>query len=166
MYNKKLVFLYIILIVISTTTYSQVTGDQYILSSAGNKADLSTGHSMTWTVGELIIETGIQTDENDYTQGFHQPYMDVTIIEDYSIDLNINIFPNPATEQLNLRYKKFNKGDALCLYDAVGKLLLRKPIVDARMTLPFNTYSTGLYYLVILNEDNEKIKSFKVQKSH
>jgi hypothetical protein len=121
---------------------------------------------MTWTVGELIIETGIQTDLNDYTQGFHQPYMDVTIIEDYSIDLSINIFPNPATEQLNIRYKQFKKGDALCLYDAVGKLLLRKQIVDAKMTLPFNAYSTGLYYLVILNEDNEKIKSFKVQKSN
>ena len=166
MCNMRFVFFSIIILVSSTTSYSQVTGDQYILSSAGNRADLSTGHSMTWTVGELIIETGIQTDLNDYTQGFHQPYMDVTIIEDYSIDLNINIFPNPATEQLNIRYKQFKKGDALCLYDAVGKLLLRKQIVDAKMTLPFNTYSTGLYYLVILNEDNEKIKSFKVQKSH
>jgi len=159
-------FLGIILIVGSATTYSQVSGDQYILSAGGNKADLSTGHSMTWTLGELIIETGIQTELNDYTQGFHQPYIDVTVIEDSIIDLNINVFPNPAIAQLNMRYNKFKQGDVLCLYDEIGKLLLIEQIIDANMILPFEAYSTGIYYLVILNKDNEKIKTFKVQKSH
>lgn len=159
-------FLGIILIVSSVTTYSQVTGDQYILSSAGNRADLSTGHSITWTLGEMIIETGVQTGLNDYTQGFHQPYIDVTVIEDSIIDSNINVFPNPAIAQLNIRYDKFKKGDVLCLYDAIGKLLLIEQIVDANMILPFEAYSAGIYYLVILNKDNDKIKTFKVQKSH
>jgi len=159
-------FLGIILIVSSIASYTQVTGDQYILSSTGNRADLSTGHSITWTLGEMIIETGAQTGLNDYTQGFHQPYIDVTVIEDSIIDSNINVFPNPAIAQLNIRYNKFKQGDALCLYDAIGKLLLIEQIVEANMILPFEAYSAGIYYLVILNKDNEKIKTFKVQKSH
>ena len=159
-------FLGVILIVSFLTSYSQVTGDQYILSSAGNRAHLATGHSITWTMGEMIIETGVQTGLNAYTQGFHQPYIDVTVIEDSIIDSNINVFPNPAIAQLNIRYDKFKKGDVLCLYDAIGKLLLIEQIVDANMILPFEAYSAAIYYLVILNEDNEKIKTFKVQKSH
>ena len=114
----------------------------------------------------MIIETGVQTGLNAYTQGFHQPYIDVTVIEDSIIDSNINVFPNPAIAQLNIRYKEFKQGDALCLYDAIGKLLLIEQIVDANMILPFEAYSAGIYYLVILNKDNEKIKTFKVQKSH
>ena len=65
----------ILLISLSLNIISQTSSDQFINSSAGNTGIISNGYEISWTMGELVVETGI-----DYTQGFHQPNLLITII--------------------------------------------------------------------------------------
>jgi len=143
----------------------QLTAEQYILSTSGSQGAFLNNHSMSWTMGEMLIETGTQSDHK-FTQGFHQPILKLTTIQDLQVDLLLEIYPNPATEQLNIQLENFEPGYSFQLYDALGKLLLTEPLLSSNKVIPFNSYSTGLYFLVFTKGDNEKLKTFKIQKSH
>ncbi len=137
---------------------------QVVISTQGNSTSNSDG-SLDYTIGEVVITFG--TDGLiDLTQGFHQPILKLTTIQDLQVDLLLEIYPNPATEQLNIQLENFEPGYSFQLYDALGKLLLTEPLLSSNKVIPFNSYSTGLYFLVFVKGKNEKLKTFKIQKSH
>ena len=57
-------------------------------------------------------------------------------------------------------------GDRFKLLDAAGKLILDQSIKSNEILVPFQSYSTGVYFLIFTNNNNEKLKSFKIQKSN
>ena len=69
----------------------QLTAEQYILSTSGSQGTFLNNHSMSWTIGEMLIETGTQSD-NKFTQGFHNP--DIIVIEEITIFVPTGISPN------------------------------------------------------------------------
>ena len=87
-------------------------------------------------------------------------------IIEFEIDFQVNLYPNPAIEQLNVHIDNYKSGYSFQLYDALGKLLVVKKIESEDIVLPFSSYSTGLYFLVFLEEADKKLKTYKVQKSH
>ena len=56
---------------ISCSLTAQLSAEQFILSTSGSDADLSNNQNLSWTLGEVIIHTGSQSNYN-FTQGFHQ----------------------------------------------------------------------------------------------
>ena len=96
----KYIFSSIILILYAFSTinyYSQTTGEEFIISTAGEDAIMSNGNQVSWTIGELVTVTA-EMPEKHFTQGFHQPYINVTDIIDHQPSYMVNIFPNPATD--------------------------------------------------------------------
>ena len=137
---------------------------QVVIATQGNSTSNSDG-SLDYTIGEVVITFG--TDGfNDLTQGFHQTTLKLVTVEDLQVDLLLDIYPNPATEQINIHLENFEPGYSFKLYDALGKLLLTEPLLSSNKVIPFNSYSTGLYFLVFTKGENEKLKTFKIQKSH
>jgi len=164
----KYIFSSIFLILYTLLTinyYSQTTGEEFIISTAGEDAVMSNGNQVSWTIGELVTVTA-EMPEKHFTQGFHQPYINVTDIIDHQPSFLVNIFPNPATDYLFIKLETIRKGNRYQLIDVKGKLLLNEPIVNTEITLPFYSYSTGVYFLVFINKENEKLKTYKIQKSH
>ena len=164
----KYIFSSIILILYTLFTinyYSQTTGEEFIISTAGEDAIMSNGNQVSWTIGELVTVTA-EMPEKHFTQGFHQPYINVTDVIDHQPSFMVNIFPNPATDYLFIKLETIRKGDRYQLLDVKGKLLHNEPIVNTEITLPFNSYSTGVYFLVFINNENEKLKTYKIQISH
>ena len=151
----------ILLISLSINIISQTTSDQFINSTSGNTAVISNGYEISWTMGELIVETG-----NDYTQGFHQPNLLITLIENHSTAYNINIYPNPAIDFVNISSNEQLVGCKMNLVDFNGKLILEEFVNSNEISLPFNNYSTGTYLLTFINQENKILKTFKIQKSH
>ena len=144
---------------------SQSSGDQYILSTSGEDAIMSNGHQVTWTIGEMVTLTGDLPNET-YTQGFHQPNISVTFIEDIQINFSVNIFPNPVTDIVTIKLENQEKGYRLKLFDLAGKLILDDSINSNEILIPFSAYSTGVYFLVFTDRKNKKLKTYKIQKSH
>ena len=69
----KLYFIHLIFcLTISFSFTAQLSAEQYILSTSGNETILSNNQNLSWTLGEVVIHTGSQSNYH-FTQGFHQP---------------------------------------------------------------------------------------------
>ena len=137
---------------------------QEVIATQGNSTSNSVA-TLDYTIGEVVILTGTDG-KNDVTQGFHQPVFEITNIETIEISFEVSIYPNPAVELLNIQFEEVDKGSRFELYDANGKLLITREINDHNMSLPFNEYETGLYFISFISSDNQLLKTFKIQKSY
>ncbi len=67
----------------------------------------------------------------------------------------INIYPNPTTNNLTIDIKqKLNKG-TISMYDAIGKLVLKKEELAGENTLDLNVsnYPRGIYFIEVRDND-------------
>ena len=93
-YFKSVFILFLLLTISNVQITGQLTADQYILSTSGGQGIFSNNQSMSWTIGEMIIETGIQADHK-FTQGFIQPgVVEVIINEEVTIFIPSGLSPN------------------------------------------------------------------------
>ncbi|MFN0189269.1 MAG: YHYH protein [Bacteroidia bacterium] len=90
-----------------------------------------------------------------------------SIIEQASAEININVFPNPASELLVVQLLDLNREDTeLALYDLNGKLI-DKTVVYPGATIGFfdtKTYYAGSYILKISNTTGITTKKVVVTK--
>lgn len=131
---------------------------------AGGEATGS-GGSVSYTLGQISY-LSLDGANGSMVQGVQQPYeiFVVTGIEQAGIDLNLSVFPNPATDFLIL---KIGNSDLLNLHyflsDNNGMLLENKMITEDQTTIAMNRFSSAIYYLKVVQK-NLEIKVFKIIK--
>ena len=81
-----------------------------------------------------------------------------------AITLNISVYPNPFTSQINISYKKAveNLNSAAKLYDMTGKLLITQAIQKQTTIINVNALPQGIYILKV--EGNNASQVFKLIK--
>ncbi|MFM1876288.1 MAG: hypothetical protein RL266_2025 [Bacteroidota bacterium] len=135
-----------------------------VVASAGTH--FSNGASqLSWTIGETVISTH-DNGTNILTQGFHQPLLTVTGIEESSTQLGgVNVYPNPSSYQLNIRFNDFQSKVVADVYDAIGQLVLSEQIAPAtsQYQLDLTGISNGSYILRLTSLDGLQT-SFNIQK--
>lgn len=143
--------------------YSQSVSPE-VTASAGDHFT-GTNAQLSWTIGETMIETYVNG-SNQLTQGFHQTNLMVTAVEDLTESFQVKVFPNPATDILHIEWSEISDPLTLSLYDATGKQLIMKKVVDQTMskTLDLTTYAAGSYLLQLSNPAEKTIKTFKILK--
>jgi len=129
--------------------------EQHVESSSGGQYFFSTG-SMVWTVGEVVINT-IQSPDNHITQGFNQSRIEFVGIEEHSLKVDINVFPNPTTDFININASKKTK---LSIYDMSQKLISQKAL-QKKDKVDLSDLSSGTYILVF-TKNNKTIKTIKI----
>lgn len=79
----------------------------FVVASAGDYFVNTTANaSLSFTVGEMAMVETFQSTNNILTQGFHQPEEPQVAIGDGVDYINeFLVFPNPATDHLNVRYR-------------------------------------------------------------
>ena len=86
--------------------------DHFVIGSDGGHAG-NNQFSLSYTIGEVVTEFGRDTANNaDLTQGFQQSYLSIVSVEDYDLDIDISIYPNPAIDQLNVRISDIDKANS------------------------------------------------------
>jgi hypothetical protein len=81
------------------------------------------------------------------------------------LKISISTFPNPTTEHLTLQITDYNNENlSYFLYDMQGKLLSNKPIKLELTEIKTGSLSAASYFLYVVNQNNEKIQSFKIIK--
>ena len=131
--------------------------------------DFYTGSDFTlsWTIGEGIIET-FSNDDMVLTQGFQQPSLKITLIEESDEgNFQINVYPNPTSDFLTINI--VSEDEISCttsLYDMAGRLLYSKALKGSELTENINLtkYSSDLYILRILDSKGKLLQTYKVQK--
>lgn len=93
------------------------------------------------------------------------------VYQDESLSLNdmakvaqISCYPNPVSEKLYVNFNGF-LGSKMEVYDLTGKKVKEVMYSGGQMTLDFQSFQQGIYYLKILgiNQSNQLVKKIVVQ---
>ncbi|MFO7880368.1 MAG: T9SS type A sorting domain-containing protein [Bacteroidota bacterium] len=160
---KKLSLLILLCALVTGISYGQTIQNE-VTASAG--AHLSAGNlDMELTIGEPVTETlsssGIIT-----TQGFIQPGLIQTPIEDNRLEIMPEVFPNPTSESLIIGLPSAS-GEKYTyhLYNSLGKLLTTDILISGKNRLSMQNFASGTYLLTIENTESEKQNLYKIIKS-
>ena len=117
---------------------------------------------------QLVRESSSQYTTPDYMLGYGIPDLSLALSQGLSVvefqneNIELQVFPNPVTNQLNIRMPSYYEGAFLKLYDVLGKLIISKTINGQNYILPVAHVSKGMYILKIeVNGQSTAIKIIK-----
>jgi|GEM_PF-5961321 len=98
----------------------------------------------------LTLENGIWTAEVDFTgKGVFtvgiSPVLSVNEVEN-----EFKLFPNPASDEVNLDLSKVNNAEALEVLNALGQVVISERISSSFVTLDLSELTTGNYFVRLL----------------
>lgn len=137
---------------------------QEIISSASG----SSSNQLNWTIGESFITTIVDTNFI-ITQGFHQSYFLLSLIEDNNLrQLSASIYPNPITKYLNINFTNvdiLNKQIKLRITDNLGRIVHEEHRIQEK-NIQVNTekWVSSIYFLMLIDIKSESIKTYKLEK--
>ncbi|MGB0918495.1 MAG: T9SS type A sorting domain-containing protein [Flavobacteriales bacterium] len=137
-----------------------------VIASAGEHFDNGTTQ-LSWTLGEVMTET-YSTGSNVLTQGFHQTHLTVTgITEQNELSLDVNIYPNPTAEWLNVALDGKHSDITASLYDVQGKLIMMETFVANQTSgrLNLGSLAMGQYVLRLVDKQGNLENSYQVIRS-
>lgn len=131
----------------------------------GGDAQSNNG-SVSYTVGQIAVQTSANSDGVSVGEGVQQPYEIMTVgVDEYpQIVLNAVIYPNPTDNIAHLQLNGFEipaDGLRAFLYDGNGQQLQAITITDDLTSFQIGHYATGTYYLE-LRDGRRVLKTFKV----
>ena len=124
---------------------------EVIASAGGFNKSADNAISISWTLGETIVPTFTSQDGSlILTHGFQQKLIVTAIEENLEEPVKVNIFPNPASEQVNIRFESAtDKEILLYLLDSQGRVIMTDKIEAASIdkTIILQDLPAGIYYL-------------------
>lgn len=144
------------------------TISSHVVASAGGDTTLN-GVSVSWTLGEVAIETIADQDSTVIlTQGFQQGYFEITSVgEPLSNEFEIKIYPNPAREYVYVDLKSNEiKSTVVEIFNMDGKLVYNQKFDYAagpnQVTL--NGLNSNQYILRVTDSKGNVLQTFKLIK--
>ena len=159
----------LLLTLILIFTFQIVFGQAGFINSPmviGNAGEtwVQNDYNLSFTVGQIAIETHSQY-PTIFTQGFHQDSYQITKLNNFNNNFNISVFPNPASDNINIDYDTYNARADIFIKDIRGATIyysLDFP-TNKRQTLDISRFSAGIYTLeIILNSKNKIV--YQIQK--
>jgi hypothetical protein len=133
--------------------------------SSGGESYSAQDYNLSWTVGETVIET-FYADGLTLTQGFHQGSYTLTRIdENNNGKFEVNVFPNPAVNYVNIETFGEPKEMFASLYDMNGKVVRHQAFTTNALSLNISDLKEATYLLVITSTKGEKLAKFKLIKN-
>ncbi len=148
-----------------TTSYAQSLSQVVVASSGATISGAS--NTLSFTAGEATV--GTISSGDSLAQGFWLgAIVEITLSnEDFTLEVQTTAYPNPVTDYLNLNFNELAGQDfEVTLYNTNGKQVFRKELKNSSTneTLDFQSYSTGMYVLNILQRVTNKSKTIKIIK--
>lgn len=143
---------------------SSVMLAQESVLTAGGDASSSTG-SISYSIGQTFYTTASSGVGSSAT-GVQQPYEFYTGIDHIKkIRLSTKVFPNPTNSIVNLIVEETRiRSLEYQLFDASGKLLLLKEVVEETTIIPMQDLVPAMYFLK-LSQDQQIVKTFTIIKN-
>jgi len=122
-----------------------------VVASAG---DYSTngGVSISWTLGETVIPA-YQNGDVILTNGFQQQLIVATLEKNLDLQVEIIIYPNPASDMLNVQFgSPTEEAMALYLIDNSGRVVktITVEASSSEKQINMQDMAAGLYYLKLI----------------
>ena len=137
-----------------------------LLSTSGDYYT-NESYSISWSIGEIAIETFTQTN-NILTQGFQQTKLTTTGIKDNTVaESQISLYPNPVTDLLFVSFDTEKTSYYILeIFDLIGsrKIQQRVKNYSERIEIKVSDLESGMYLLHLKSAENEYPTSFLFQK--
>ncbi len=135
---------------------------QESVTAAGGDAS-GAGGSVAYSVGQLVYTTHTGS-TGSVAQGVQQPFeiSVVTGMSETAIQLEMNAYPNPTMDYLNLRVSAY-EGLILQLTDERGVVVERRKLSENNTTISMEGVAKATYFLTVTSEDRV-VKTFKIVK--
>lgn len=135
---------------------------QNVVSTSGGSGTNTEG-TVSWTIGQPVIRT-VSGGGNTLTQGFQQPWADISTVvgENAGSSSNIRVYPNPTRHLLNVEIPGATGMDQMELLDAAGRIILQTNTTGDHTEIDLSAYGTGNYFLRVLNAENTVARTFKI----
>lgn len=137
---------------------------QESVNASGGDATGS-GGTVAYSIGQLVYtsntgSTGI------LDQGVQHAYEIFTVgINETALNISVAVFPNPTSENLSLHISDYNNEKlSYQLFDMQGKLLVNEQILAQQTQIDMNSLPPATYFVNIVNQENNKVQSFKIIK--
>ena len=159
---KRYIFI-LISLVFTLSAIAQIK--QEVIASAGGY-NVNGALSISWSLGETIVPTFRSQDGTlILTHGFQQKLLITTVEENLDVPVNIKVFPNPASEVLNIQYETPVDGEiVISVLDSQGRLVDRETIESTLVEKQINLQGlpAGIYYLKLTK--GKLVNVYKVVK--
>ena len=148
-------------------SYAQSIAPQSV-NSSGTK--MTQGNSsLSFTVGELVVLSQIDSDGNTLSGGFTAgaTLTTMSIQETDAAVLDVKVFPNPTTELVNIQIKHSTLDQVVVtITDLQGKEVYSGKYAGISNVIGINTasYTTGTYVLSLKNLNNQVLGTYKIIK--
>lgn len=156
--NKKQV-LYSTLLLGALQLHAQENG----VASGGNAS--GTNGNVSYTIGQVVYTTNTGTN-GSMAQGVQQPFEIQTVLgtENFNINLQLAVYPNPTTNwlQLDVKNTDFSKL-SYQLFDLNGRLINSQKITSENSTIQMEQLPAAVYFLKVVDSRKE-LKTFKIIK--
>jgi hypothetical protein len=144
---------------------STIQAQNAIPASGGNAS--GSGGTASYTIGQVGYTTNTGTN-GSVAQGVQQPY-EISVVtgiaEAKDISLEIEVYPNPATDYIKLKIGNYEVQNLRYqLYDINARLLQDNKIVDNETNIVMSYYMSATYFLKV-TDNNKVIKTFKIIKN-
>lgn len=154
------------LCVISLFTSGYVYAQQTINVTGGSKKIQGIIHE--YSIGEMVLISTQKSGNMIVTQGVLQPTSGksaaVNHISSADVYDAIKVYPNPTSSTVNIQSSDANITQAK-IFDASGKILQDKEILNGNVAFDLSTYTPGNYFIILSgNNATQKLLSYKIQK--
>jgi hypothetical protein len=139
---------------------------QTSVNASGGEASGSGESSASYTLGETVFTDPAGSGSSSSSQGVQQTYEISTGINELStVELLLNLFPNPASENVTLAIDEPDVTNfKYRMYDLDGKLLIENQVSSDKTLIPIASYADGTYLLEVI-QLARTVKSFTIIKN-
>ena len=150
-----------------TMSYAQSIAPQSV-NCGGTKMTQANG-SLSFTVGELVVLSQIDSDGNTLGGGFTAgaTLTTVSVQETDAAILDVKVYPNPTTELVNIQIKHSTLDQVVVtITDLQGKEVYNGKYAGISNVIGINaaSYATGNYLLTLKNLNNQMLGTYKIIK--
>jgi hypothetical protein len=155
-------------LLLGTMSYAQSIAPQSV-NSSGTKMSQANG-SLSFTVGELVVLSQTDSQGNTLGGGFTAgaTLTTVSIQESDARVLDINVFPNPSSNLVNIRINHAAiEQVVVSITDLQGKEVYNGKYAGVANTIGINTtaYAPGTYVLSLKNYNSQVLGTYKIIKN-
>jgi hypothetical protein len=122
------------------------TGQQGIVSAGGDAT--GSGGSISYSVGQVVY-----SNNNFVNEGVQQPYeIFIISVDDSFLDVQLNLFPNPTSQELFIEMKNFREGISADVFDADGSLIDTIRLLSDRTSIQVKDWAAATYFVRLTDE--------------
>lgn len=152
----------ILVIAISVKTLAAQSVSPEVIATAGTSFNDGISQ-IDWTLGEPVTSTFTSGSEM-LTQGFHQPNLLTTSINNVETNYSLLVYPNPSIDFIQLQFQNLKEAVTVDLLSSDGKLLQSKTSnTSSVLQMDMTKYTAGTYLLSV-KDSQSKIKTYQVIK--